>query len=333
MNKEIGGDFYNIPLQDEDNLVFPNDTKWFVSGRAALDYIIKDIKSKNNVKTIAMPSWCCESMVEPFINNNIEVKFYPVTYDKELTINNSIEADILFRIDYFGYRQNIKEFNGIIIDDITHSIFSNPNRDGDYTFGSLRKWAGFKTGGFAYSKSFSLLEELEEPKDYIELRTKAIEYKQKYLNDEIDDKGYLDIYKEAEEKLDFLYGYKGFDEDIENARHLDIKSIKEKRIANAEVLLETVGEYAIFKNIQEDDCPMFVPILIENRDALRKYLIENNIYCPIHWPISNLHKLSEEEKYIYDHELSLVCDQRYDIDDMQRTCELFKKFLNGEGKC
>ncbi|MDO4940308.1 MAG: hypothetical protein Q4E33_01280 [Erysipelotrichaceae bacterium] len=330
MSREIGSEFCSIPLQDEDNLVFSSDTKWFVSGRAALDYIIKDIKSKNNVKTVAIPSWCCESMIEPFIKNDIEVKFYSVTYDNELVINNNIEADILFRIDYFGYKQDTIDFKGIVVDDITHSIFSNINRNGDYVFGSLRKWAGFKTGGFAYSNHFSINEELKECDDYIELRTKAMSDKQKYLDGQIKEKTYLDIYEEAEEMLDSLYGYKGFDEDIYNARHLDINFIKNKRRYNAKVLLETVKQCAMFKDVQDDDCPMFVPILVENRDELRKYLIDNDVYCPIHWPISNLHKLTVDEKYIYDHELSLVCDQRYGVDDMKRISDLLRRYFDGE---
>ena len=78
--------------------------------------------------------------------------------------------------------------------------------------------------------------------------------------------------------------------------------------------------------MKENDCPLFVPILVENRNELRKYLISKNIYCPVHWPISSLHKLSDEERYIYDHEISLVCDQRYNLEDMDYICECIKEF-------
>ena len=45
-------------------------------------------------------------MIEPFIRNNIEVSFYPVTYDNKLQINiKDIKTDILFVMDYFGYIQ------------------------------------------------------------------------------------------------------------------------------------------------------------------------------------------------------------------------------------
>ena len=62
-------------------------------------------------------------------------------------------------------------------------------------------------------------------------------------------------------------------------------------------------------NIKDGDCPIFVPILINERDSVRKSLIENSIYLPIHWP--SFEGVSND---IVNKELSLVCDQRYKED-------------------
>ena len=80
-----------------------------------------------------------------------------------------------------------------------------------------------------------------------------------------------------------------------------------------------------------NDCPLFVPVIIKNgkRDALKNYLLENQIYSPVHWPVSKFHKLKKEEKNIYDNELSIVCDQRYDKDDMQRILNVITNFMEG----
>ena len=74
---------------------------------------------------------------------------------------------------------------------------------------------------------------------------------------------------------------------------------------------------------------MFVPVLVPygKRDELRKYLIENEIYCPVHWPESKYHKLDERTEYIYQNELSLVCDQRYTESDMNRIVEVIKTYM------
>ena len=78
------------------------------------------------------------------------------------------------------------------------------------------------------------------------------------------------------------------------------------------------------------DVPLFVPIFIKKdyRDRLRDYLIAHQIYCPVHWPISEYHrKVTNYEKTIYDEELSLICDQRYSREDMEREAKTIRNFF------
>ncbi|MDD5792879.1 MAG: hypothetical protein PUD22_09880 [Erysipelotrichaceae bacterium] len=328
--REIGSEFWNIPQGDENHL-FSNDTRWFISGRAALDHILKDIMTTKEIRTAAMPSWCCDTMIEPFLRNGIAVSFYPVIIKDGRLYQDyqDIKADVLLKMEYFGYEaHNDLPFAGTIISDISHSIFTDADHDSDYVFGSLRKWAGFKTGGFASCKEgFKLKEPTSTDSEYVGRRKKAMALKSAYISGLSDDKGYLDIYVEAEESLVGLYDLCGDKEDIEAAKHLDLRYLKERRRANAKNLLAELGEYALFKEMGADDCPLFVPIIIDNRDELRKYLIDHAIYCPIHWPISPLHQLSEEERYLYDHELSLICDQRYDLADIREMTAIIKQYL------
>lgn len=65
----------------------------------------------------------------------------------------------------------------MVIRDITHSIFSKEYHDADYYFGSLRKWAGFKTGGFAYGEWKKSLDIASYDKQYVSLRTEAMKKK------------------------------------------------------------------------------------------------------------------------------------------------------------
>ena len=71
--REIGSEFWCVPTGESEN-IFPNDTKWFISGRSALQAIIQE----NDFKTVWMPDWCCESMLRPFGDAGINIKFYPV---------------------------------------------------------------------------------------------------------------------------------------------------------------------------------------------------------------------------------------------------------------
>ena len=56
MRKEIGSEFWNVPVNLKANTLLPEYARLFISGRAALRYIIKDIMLKKKVQTIGLPS-------------------------------------------------------------------------------------------------------------------------------------------------------------------------------------------------------------------------------------------------------------------------------------
>ena len=332
---EIGSEFWDVPVTSCDNNLFISDRiRWFVSGTAALEFILEDIRTTKNIKKACIPSWCCSCMIEPFVKRNIEVVFYPVFLsDKnELTCDFSgiDNTDITLELTYFGYNE-IHIINhpssGVVIRDVTHSIFCNVHYYADYWFGSLRKWAGFWTGGFA-GKHDEWTIKYHPPlanQVYINCRSKAMEDKRKYIGGIIDNKEYLLLFDEAEAYLDSCGIKQGTERDIAIARKLDITCLKNRRRRNASFLLEYLKEFAVYRELKDEDCPLFVPITVPNdiRDELRQFLINKEIYCPIHWPITNLHSLDEKTKKIYDTEISIVCDQRYELNDMERIiCEI-----------
>lgn len=307
--KEIGSEFWNVPTTQFDNGLFSDKTKWFQSGRSALMAII----TENNFKTVALPNWCCESMVQPFISYGISVKYY--------SLGNPISADATLIMDYFGYvcEQDTSNLSGVVIRDTTHSIFSKNYDDADYYFGSLRKWAGFYTGGYVEGlKTNNLYESNDE---FVLLRESAMNNKQKYIDGLSNDKYYLKQFAAAEKMLDYNKIYGANKRDIILAKRMDVDFIKQRRQQNARAIIDAFPDITIFKTFNENECPMFVPILVPNkkRDALRRHLIDNNVFCPIHWPNSGWENIEDE--------LSLVCDQRYTISDIQKEIDLVKSFL------
>lgn len=56
-------------------------------------------------------------------------------------------------------------------------------------------------------------------------------------------------------------------------------------------------------------------------------LIGKGVYCPVHWPISKHHILTNRTREIYEKELSIVCDQRYSAEDMKKIRCLIKKYM------
>lgn len=288
MRREIGGEFWEVET-GEDNNLFSDNTVWFASGRAALKAIIKDIKAKNRVERVALPSWCCDSMIIPFVDEGIKIIFYPVFFeDGKLKQKINEDADIIFVRDYFGFSSdiNMKYSDKIIIRDLTQSVFSKKYEDADYYFGSLRKWTGVYTGGFALKKgSWNISVDFPEvDRYYLYLRKKAMR-----------------------EKFEYNFGNK------ESRKFVDV-------FEEGEYYLNTV------KEIKSEDVPLFFPILVRDRETLRDRFIENEIYCPTHWGVSIYYTLTEKKRQIYDNEMSFICDQRYSLEDMKIICEIISRW-------
>ena len=344
---EIGSEFWDVPVQHmaTSQSPFPFNTQWYLSGRSALKAIINNL---TNVKTVAMPSWCCDSMIKPFVDAGVEVHFYPVYLSNEGKFNQKIryDCDVLYLMDYFGYtvpdNTGKTHNNLIVIRDVTHSIFSSQYKDADYYYGSLRKWCGIWTGGYAWtSDGHKLFQGDPDKSDYTLLRDKAMKLKNAYINEYIVLNGnqkfnkeeFLGLFSEAEDELENIKVSPAADRDVELARFLDIDYIKARRRKNAEILMKSFCDWLIFPFMNEFECPMFVPVIVPDgrRNELRNFLIHHQIYCPVHWPLSHYHKdLTNEELFIYENELSLVCDQRYTEEDMKRIVDTINAYWEGK---
>lgn len=327
---EIGSEFWDVPLTDDENGLFGRGTQWYISGRSALKAILGCLSS---CRTASLPYWCCESMIKPFIDTGIGVSFYHAYRTDGQPPEPDTDCDIILLMDYFGYSSRptaLDGYKGTVIRDTTHSLFSRDYTDADYYFGSLRKWCGVKTGGYAFSKDCTKISEGENADPvYSSLRRKAMTWKSEYISGLHRDKGYLAIYAEAEKMLE-SYGIVQADpDDISDACHIDIGFVRKKRRGNAAILMEGLKNMLMFPTLEDTDCPLFVPVIVPDgkRDELRCLLTSAEIYCPIHWPLSQYHSPDETSMCIYNNELSLVCDQRYSANDMDRIVETVKKFL------
>lgn len=277
-------------------------------------------------------------MVAPFDEAGIEVTFYPVKHGNgglRQDVAPAVDCDLMLVMGYFGLcdaPEVPKGYGGVVVEDVTHSLLAR-SRSGEagYRFGSLRKWCGVWTGGFAWRTDGTALPEppVQDDSGYVEKRRRAMEDKAHYIETGEGGKGYLAALADAERWLDRCVGPMGaYRRDVEAALALDVRLLKESRTANAKALLEGLSGIRrvrpLFAEVREGDCPLFVPVLLEGRDSLREYLTANDVYCPVHWPPPSIHLSNGASAALYGNELSLVCDQRYGIGDMLRTIELIK---------
>lgn len=342
---EIGSEFWKLNVEntiENDNLTYfeniGKDIKYLMSGRTAIDYILNNLVDKK--KIAYMPEYCCNSMVQPFINNGYNVKYYKVDLiNNKYFIDKSQDCSIFFGMSYFGYNNSnmdeyIKYFksrNIVVIEDITHRIFCKENHCNlsDYLIASLRKWFPIYTGAIAISKNCIFNNEIDRyvvNTDMIRYKKEAMELKRDYIYGEnINKNKFLDLFKKSNELIADYKNKKMDNESIEILKSINIQESFNKRVNNAKTIeerLENINKIKLIYKYQEGDCPLFVPIILNNRDDVRKKLINDNIYCPIHWT-----KFNNSSNELYEKELSLICDQRYNEKNINEYIQKLIKIL------
>ena len=352
---EIGSEFWkfdgNLIKDNSKFWNFGKDTKFVLSGRTAIFYVLKNILKHKKIRKVYMPSYSCYSMIQAFKDLEIEVEYYDVYFNEILKYNIDLEndSDIFFAMNYFGYSdtnmesyiKNFKEKGKIVIEDITHSILSKKRYSeySDFLIASLRKWFPISSGAIAVNmKEVFDLELSENTKEaLIYLKTSDMENKKNYINkseksnliDSNKEKNiFLKEYSESNKILETDYqNYKIDENSYKILMGIDIEEIIIKRRKNVKLIYEKLSKNIKIKflvnNFKEDDCLLFVPIILnhKDRDDLRKFLIENKIYLPIHWP------LEEKINNIFDKELSLICDQRYNVSEITYYLNLILDFF------
>src|SRR5699024_9265757 len=164
----------------------------------------------------------------------------------------------------------------------------------DYGVASLRKWFAIPTGGLLVSKTNINIKPNKKSDIFVQDQIKAMELKTSYLNEN-------KVEKEAFFKL-----YNRLNQEI-----------KEIRKENARIMYENLRQYSLINMLQEtvdlsQMTPLYVPIIVQSkeiRDKLVKHLIDNQIYCPVHWPKPTEINLNNRNNALYEQEISLICDQ------------------------
>ncbi len=344
---EIGSDFWECTDSlNSDNSAFWNigkETIYTLSGRTAIYYCLENIMAKREIKKAYVPSYCCDSMIKPFIDLGIDVEYYDVYYNYGLKydIEYKDDVDLFFAMNYFGYAntnmdqyiKKFKDYGMVVIEDITHSVFSTIrySKHADYLIGSLRKWMPILSGGIAISmnSAFDIRIDNCTNDKMIEIRDNAMSHKKEYMhsNEEELKEVFLNEYKKSSVELEDNYKNFSMDEkSFQIIQKIDIPQIKNKRIENAKVIYEKLKGKVDFliEDYSKEDVLLAVPIMLDSdkRDALRNYLKDKKVYLPVHWP------LPDKRNNIFDRELSLVCDQRYTKDQVAEYIDYIIEFLS-----
>ena len=222
---------------------------------------------------------------------------------------------------YKSVKQAINKLkNVVIVEDITQDIFSNFSKiKANYYVTSLRKFFAIPDGGMLITPKGGKQLAIE----YSNTKNDIYKIAVQAFNDK---KNYIENLDSSVVKNEFLEKYKKIKQQIDKIDDVEIISEISKDIFSN---IDIKNINIIFNKISEQEVPLYFPIYVrEDREKFQKYMAENEIYCPIIWKKSQYIKdeKQRESDYIYEHILCVPCDQRYDIDDMERIVRTMKKY-------
>lgn len=322
LNKEgsIGG-YFEFELPQVFSELYPTSLK-FQSARYAFIHFLK----QKRICSIWMPRYICRTMIDPLLEEGIEVKFYGIGNDFEIEDHVKLEEqEFIFYVNYFGIcsenqKRMLFRFDpDKIIFDHSQSFFQSPLQC-FATIYSPRKFFGLPDGGLLMTKDWIDLP-IEQDEDSF-LRTSHL-LKRLSFEAEV---GYLD-YKKADESLIGLSPKRMSKLTERIYKSIDHETIRIKRNENFISLHSQLHKKNKIKiDLSSIDGPLVYPFL-SSINNLREFLIDNRVYTATYWPdCVDYEHANNFEKELINNMISLPIDQRYSLEDMNKIVELiFKK--------
>ncbi|WKY44628.1 DegT/DnrJ/EryC1/StrS family aminotransferase [Eubacteriaceae bacterium ES2] len=259
------------------------DMVYLDSGRSAIRLLLDTLPDGD----VLLPEYICDSVVEASAVRKIS--YYQIFEDFTINFDNleekiSASTRIILIMHYFGVLQPRDQLlalrqktDCLIIEDTTHSLFTQRLTVGDYGVCSLRKWFPVPDGGLIYAKT-SLQRQGEQIKERNHGTDKinAMVLKNLFLENRLGSKDLaLEIFRKAEETL-------WQDQTVRGISYLsefllaftDINDLIERRIENFKHLSQGLRSLSVQVLNTAAVCPFTCVIFCQERDQLRRFLIE-----------------------------------------------------------
>jgi len=333
----IGGEFEIDPnlLSEYAGYIQTNGVFLYASGRSALMAILMHI-GRNRKKTIHIPYYICISVVAACKNAGFKIKFYELNNDFLVSLDylsNIGFEETLMTVNYFGFVDDnpsiidVKKLRPdiVTISDQVQSFWTYNKSVADFSFTSLRKHFSIPDGALVYCNDPAVrFDNKIQESSFYKAKLIASILKHQVLPDAV----YLKFFEDGEHELDC--GRKPEKASLLACylfERIDLEGSKRRRRENYNLVYDfglKMGLNFVF-SFKEELTPLAIPILLKNRDEVRKKLIGQNIYLPIHWPQYYFNSTSKLAKKMGTNEISLVIDQRYSANDIMIQLELLTK--------
>ena len=300
------------------------------SGRSSLR-LAADSVLKN--KKVLLPNFLCGIIPDILSSCGVLFEYYPVKQDlvPDKDAIASMDFDALYGINYFGavydWARVLPSPEIILIED---NVFlgcfeKNDNVDTWIGFNSFRKIMPVADGSIILS-TIPLAHDRIHPETpmFSKVKYQGKRLKQAYLSSgQGGEEDYLNLLQKGERLLEAQIDIHRMSDHstwilIEQGCRMS-ESLAARR-KNYELLSRMLGDYAI------DICPRFpsfIPLLVPDRDGLRRHLKSQSIFLPVHWPPPD-----GVRNDIYDSIISVPVDDRYDPSDMAHIATAILDYYN-----
>lgn len=341
MNNKIIGSVFGLvdlySLKNQRPPFFNGNLLFLLNARSGINLLAKALKPK----VVWMPSFLCNVMLRAV--KEFKVEFYEVDIQLNPSsnwLNNIHSGDLVVVIDYFGFQfdpslfRSIKDRGGWLLEDASQALLSShTGSNSDFVLYSPRKFLGIPDGGILRNNTtnnLSTFQLMSFPREWW-LKTLSVLILRREYDLHGGERNWFKIFQEVDKNNPVgQYAMSEFSR-ILLEHNFDYSSISQKRRENYQVLNSYLSKIALFPELPDDVVPLGYPICLPNRDDVRRILYENNVYPPVHWPINTIvpKKFSESHR-LADTIMTLVCDQRYNVADMEITANIvLRKAKNG----
>ncbi len=329
------------------------EVSYVANGRAALGLAIRYLRltAKGDSDCVLLPSYLCHSMIQPFQEQGLQIEFYPVT--DELSIDPRAVSErvsgatlAVLLMHYFGFGQPVDLVTRLledhpqvtIVDDRTHMLGTDLcagelGTTAAISVYSPRKWGPFPDIGLVvWPRSPALSEPLPQLLDggydlgFAFWRLVGVMLRALYSAFPVETVRRISLrpFRRADDLLNrrvrvcraspfsrFLW------------YHWEWSRACRVRRANYQYLLDhwTATEIVpLYRQLPVHVCPLGFPVRTHEREELRRRLIAEEIYPPIHWvrPVDVSAQVFPRAAMLAEEELTLPIDQRYTLQQMDR---------------
>ncbi len=344
---EFGSDFHYISgFQSGGNTLYDFYPKanYYADGRQALIHLYHS----QGWQRLWMPEYFCYDVIASLREAGLNLMLYqdwPDGHcDSETLVNIQrkclfLPTDAVLRVNYYGTRKirNTEKLPvAAVVEDHTHDLIGDwpIHSMADWCIASLRKTLPIPEGGMLWSPMGLKLSQPHETSSENEkiatIRWEAMRLKARYLAGEAVEKAeFRKGYVETEEYFDHAQVCALDKASQEYLKTFDIRSWYNHKRENWESLKDIKKDGVQVICPESMGCYPFSLILLfsssEERDRVRKALIEHQIYPAVLWNVPNT--ASSEVQVFSRRMLSIHCDGRYTKEDILQMRKIIEECL------